>query len=313
MSILFRQTSEQIEKNTMPIIVRPIANGLMWLDSKFRAKGQPITNFTLDKQSRQFSMDNVYRVCVRKVNFPVNVPNVNVRNNFIVIADSAGNLYKGVMSPVGYYNVQNFQAGLQTTLNSMTPAFPATFAVTLSGLITGNAFILTTTPPTLFRIVPQEGINSVRQDLATLAGFTGPISSTLATVHQSDSQNNLVYTRYIDVVSHNLHQYNQLSDEDSKPQTCHIITRVFLNYLNPVYDQSQYTAGEPSGVYNGGLHTNSYYTSFEEANLKWLSFIPSRCLGTIDIQLKDEFGDELLVSPYGVADFCIECLTTSEK
>lgn len=256
------------------------SNGWLPLRSADKNPYEPINNFTLQKGTAEFKMRTVNRIAVSTVYFQWTTPNINIKNN--VIKWTEGINTRTAVVPEGFYNISNFKTALEIAMNAVSSY---TITLTENNIIKGYSIDLSATGSLIFIDT------GLRRDIVTMLGWTRYSQSNIFLGQIP----HLYYTRYCDIVSHNLNQYQYLRDEDSNGKTTDIITRV-------------YTA------FTGDVSTHTYFSpiliAYSNSQYKWMIYIRSRVLASIDIKLVDEFGDLLYISPtLGDPHFIIQLIT----
>jgi hypothetical protein len=256
------------------------ANGWLPLRSSDKNVYEPINNFTLQKGTAEFKMRTVNRIAVSTVYFQWTTPNINIKNN--VIKWTEGINTRTAIVPEGFYNLSDFRIALEIAMNVVSSYI---ITLTLNSVRKGYSIDLSATGSLIFIDT------GLRRDIVTMLGWTRYEQSALFL----GKIPKLYYTRYCDIVSHNLNQYQYLRDEDSNGKTTDIITRV-------------YTA------FTGDVSTHTYFTpvliAYENPQYKWMKYVRSRVLATVDIKLLDEYGDLLYISPtFGDPEFIIQLIT----
>lgn len=255
-------------------------NGYLLLNSRDRNPNEDVVNFRLTGQS-YFASGDIDSMAVDSVSFQYAIPNVNIRNNQIIIKVGLSE-YTATM-PEAFYNIEEFRLALEVTLNST--ASTAVFTVDYD-----DAGGTITDPQRLnkrFKIVSTELFYFVKtnlsNDLAKMAGYT---YDEVYELEKIGGYNDIQYTSFIDIISDSLHQYAYINDEDSGAKTTNILVRVI-----PDVDKLRFTSnGEDD---DGGILTRPVNIHFEIINKKWITYLPTRNLAQIDLRLQDEYGDEL--------------------
>ena len=203
--------------------------------------------------------------------------------------------------PTGWYNLEDFRSALENALNSSVPLPPTPFLVEALDDFTGYQLKVSNTGTKFF---PErtEGLNRNLWDLAGYnydgAVFTNSI--------QNDSK--LYYTRYIDVISHNIHKHQPIIDEVTNFSGSDILVRIYGN------DPQSVRFGVKNDQLVDDLYCVPHTTTREIKNIKWIKQVPSDGFGGgIDIQLVDEFGDVAWVpDPTNYPDYVIGMIARKE-
>lgn len=192
------------------------------------------------------------------------VPNINPRNNTLVI-DDGGTSYP-VPVPEDYYDYDSLASALETQLNTLgLGAFSVDWDTT-------NANKFTLTSPVAVSIVqypPQ------RKDLSEVMGFTQDVNGTVFLGTLPD----LTYTRNIYVVSDAFHDRKRIDDQTSTPLLNNLVMEV------PVYWNEYHNINElvPRNI-------------FHQPNVpKKINFDNTTTISNIDVRLYDDQGEVLYV------------------
>ena len=290
---------EQVETNRAP------ASAFLCIDSQDRIQSsslrdpafsvafepetvlQPINNFTIYKR-QPFLTGYFHRIAVTECRFEMGIPNVNVRNNLIVVVDASSVIHT-IEIPEGFYTPVELAAELDSQLTADIPT------QTWDVQFTGDRFEIEsdadfTISPHLYDSAEQtvRGLFFMMNFSYVNTGFFNPQTTQVSMYHPP-----MMYTRYIDVCSRTLTQYQKVKDNSTREnQTPAILARIYLtNDSNPNYPGSRGTVIQR--IWNVP---------------KYSSWSPGQFIDQIDIQLRDDAGN-LLYIPYN--DFSGE-LTSKE-
>jgi hypothetical protein len=284
MSVKTNSTDISTLTNPLPNInVESTPNGWIPLRSADKNIYEPINNFTLQKGTAEFKMRTVNRIAVSTVYFQWTTPNINIKNN--VIKWTEGINTRTAIVPEGFYNLSDFRTALEIAMNVVSSYI---ITLTLNSVRKGYSIDLSATGNLIFIDT------GLRRDIVNMLGWTRYEQSALflGKIPQ------LYYTRYIDICSNTLNQYQYLRDEDSNGKTTDMVTRVYSGFGNVDNDISSSPYFKPSLI------------TYQNNQFKWMQYVRSRVLGTIDIKLVDEFGDLLYVSStFGDPEFIVQLIT----
>lgn len=263
-------------------------NGIIALNSFFKDKSESINNCSLGRpNSSGFNMYNVSRIACSAYSFEWIIPNINPRNNKITFTQGI-NTYVATI-PTGFYSSSDLFTTIETKMMAVAPIV---VTVVLSSQIDGERPILASSLPIVF----VDSVPKLRRDIPDILGWaknTAPNTLYTGTIY-----NALFYTRYVDICSPSLNTYQRLRDEGTSGKLSDILVRVYN--LEGVVDYSNIKPAIPRSI------------TKEIQNLKWIVYVPSRVLGSIQIQIFDEFGDFLYIDPqFGEPTFALT-LTTEE-
>jgi len=211
------------------------------------------------------NMNSIFRIGLDYAYFVYDCPNVNPINQRFTIT-LAGPTVGVVTVPTGYYATRAALAtAMQTAIQSLGGGFAA-FTVTVDAttqqfLITNAAtFSITATEPNTLIFGTFHGTRN--------ATAVGPNFVYRTKVSQ------LIYTRYIDVLSNAITKY-QKGDQTTSRRAANLVERLYtISTSAPV-------SAMPAPI------------QFENDNVKMIKYIPDSDIGLVDIELKDEFGNIL--------------------
>lgn len=284
MSVKTNSTDVSTLTNPLPNInVESSPNGWIPLRSVDKNIYETGNNFTLTKGTGDFKMRTVNRLAVAGVYYQWSTPNVNIKNN--VIKWTEGINTRTAIVPEGFYNLSDFRTALEIAMNVASSYI---ITLTLNSVRKGYSIDLSATGSLTFIDT------GLRRDVVTMLGWTRYEQSNAFRGKIPE----LYYTRYVDVCSNTLNQYQYLRDEDSNGKTTDIITRVYSGFENVVNDIADSPYFKPSLI------------TYQNNQFKWMIYVRSRVLGSIDIKLYDEHGDFLYISPeFGDPTFIIQLIT----
>ena len=251
---------------------------------------QPLNDFTIQKR-QPFLSGYFTRIAVTEVRFEFNSPNVNVRNNKFQVVGAAGGFGTTITLIESFYTPEELATEVDAEL---TAAFPAQ---TWDVVYQNNKFTITSNDN--FTIAPfyYPTVEQTLSGVFYMMGFNTAINSTLATAHQGAFFPNMCYTRYIDICSRQLTQYQKVKDNSTRENpTPAVLCRLYLgNYCN-------------EGVGAGDSSARSIWPGCAPAVIqriynvpKYSSWNPGAFVDQIDIQLRDDAGNLLYIPGNDVA------------
>jgi hypothetical protein len=296
---MFASTSEQVDT------IRKPRSAYLLIDSKDRAQissqdplnnllayytggaGQPINNFVIQKR-QTFMSGFFHRIALTEARFEYNSPNVNPRNNILGVYDALGNEVN-VDIDEGFYTPDELATELELRLQALIPAqtWLVSFTTTYQFQITSNAtFVLFAHPyPTLAQSL---------QGLFFMMGFT-EFNTVASIIQQGSIFPSMTYTRYIDICSRNLTQYQKSKDNSTREnQAPAVLARLYLsNYGSEGVGTGDATAKQ---IWPGCAPA-VIYRFFNVP--KYSSWSPGAFIDQIDIELRDDAGNLLYIpGPY---------------
>lgn len=267
----------QYDQNREPNFVRVRSGnlGYVYLDSA-TAIGPP-NKFVVGGLQPLFQ-NKIKRFALSTLRIGYNVPNVNPYNNTGIIKIFPGGTSYTFTMPTGYYTtVTSFMTAFLLAVNTaiapssktMTgvplPTDPESYTLTLSS----GAFVFDVTSPMV----------KYGQFLCNL-----PIDQTQTSTKIMGAIQ-LIYTRYIDITSYALNQYNKNVSSSGNTSLPQLILRL---YETP-FSEDQ----------NGNFIAYSRDRFITIQNLNWTNFERDVALTSCDITLYDEFGNLLYINQNG--------------
>lgn len=250
---------------------------------------QPLNDFIIQKR-QAFLSGYFTRLAVTEVRFEYNSPNVNPRNNKIVFFD-VNSVEHIITIDEGFYTPDELADALQSALTTQIPI--QTWTVTFT---TNNEFDITSDDD--FQISPYDGYDTIDQMMRSLffmMNFNVLYAFEPLQNHKSSPFPSMTYTRYIDVCSRALTQYQKVKDNSTREnQTPAVLCRIYLgNYTTEGLGDGDTT----STLYNPGCRPAVIQRIFNVP--KYSSWNPGQFIDQIDIQLRDDIGNLLYIA--GVA------------
>jgi len=290
------QTYTFPDKEEKSLTSRKAQSALLLLDSRDRYNIkddvyeqllETSPNSFLINPQRTLGAGLIKRIAVTEFSFPWSTPNVNERNNTLIITDiPSGTEYyitvqEGFYTPseladeikaqmtIGWKNVNTGVA--DPTYNAPWDCYtsPKTNRFTITSSLAG----------TLWKVKPASGLSG-------LMNITGYIANKDATdTFISGGIPSMSYTSYIDVCSKALTKYQNLKDTLTQLNYSDIICRIYLgNNINGPTTDTTYFGSRPC-----------LNLSNQIVNPKYILWNENEMLTTIDIQLYDERGELLYI------------------
>ena len=255
----------------------PVNN--IFVDSNDRSSGDSLNRFSI-AANPAFRTSNVSSIGLVQYQFQYLIPNINDTNNTFQINVNATDYT--IVIPRGYYRFGHvnpptaltagtFLEVLQERLRTITGEATFTVYPKLSAI---NPALYTdpANDTRLFSIsaTPTFTISGVSEGMAYTTGLYNMTSA----ASQFDSRvATMLYTSYVDIISGRLHDDN-IPDETSNTASGNVLERVYLGGAD--------LRGNEPEVISRELH-----------NPKWLKWTPSKNLGVLTFELRDQFGNLL--------------------
>ena len=230
-------------------------------------------NFTLTQSQTSFAEAEIRKFKCTSVEFFYDIPNINARNNVMIIT-TAGMSYL-VTVPETFYDYNALAAALAVQLNTLGLGL---FTVVWNTTI----YRFQITSPVSINMVPFPG---QLRDLSAVMGFAYNLPrSTAITGQMAD----LAYTRNLYITSNALNRHKKMNDQASN----------FFNnilFIVPVYPSEEFKRDNAS-VHDSGYLLDPRNISIEYFHPKQLHWNKDT-VGDIDIQVYDD-QEELLYNPF---------------
>jgi hypothetical protein len=253
---------------------------------------QPLNNFTIFKR-QPFLTGYFTRVGVTEVRMEYCCPNINERNNaiqFVLDGD-----VEVIEIPPAFYTPSQLATQLESELES---EFSGTsWTVTYEAELNYFKVVCNDNPSgdETFQIIPYDYTDVGGTNEQTLRGLYFMMNFSLATslLGTSDTVYGqpfpaLVYTRYIDICSRTLTNYQKVKDNSTRDnQTPAVLCRIYLgNYI------SEGVLGGSASTYPGSAPA-VIHRIFNVP--KYSQWSPGQFIDQIDIQLRDDAGNLLYI------------------
>jgi hypothetical protein len=271
--------------NATPVLLPPISDEMQTdeqLEPQFiRKRHGNLSYVTLDSTNNNYTIPNnaqfflsgnffarkIQRFSLVSIDFYFYTPNINPNNNILKFVSSVTGLTYSVTLPEGFYNTQDaLFTMIVAAMNTVTGSSGLTFSFvdTTDGT---PRVILTATGGTYqfvsssFMLYGQNVVNLPMNDSPSASKTLGPIQ--------------LLYTRYIDIISLGLTQYTK------NPNTSNSLASANLFFRLPI------------------ISSNPGLIAFSIPNpTMWINYNRSSDLQAIDLQLIDENGFPLYIPSY---------------
>ena len=273
----------QSDVNLEPPFVRKRHGNLGYCYIDSNGSTGKLNNFTVGQNQASFLFaQKIKRYAMSSIRMAYNVPNVNPYNNqvIVVLGGLSSQSFTFNMPEGYYYKVTDFITQFATSINAS--AQPITSNV--------STFTFTIDPhnPELYTISILSGYTFYFSNQSTMVRYGQylcnlPTEQVLSTSKGMGSIM-LTYTRYIDITSYSLNEYNKNhSTSDGLGKN---------NLLFRLYET-------PTGLdQNGNFMTFSKDRFISRTNLSWINYERDKSLSVIDIQIYDEFGNLLYIPTY---------------
>lgn len=264
----------------------------LYYNSESNIDGTPLygNNFILQSQTA-YIYGYMYKMIVSQIQVQYNVPtvNLNLNDKIYLIDDSPGGQEYPIQIPYGFYTPDELAALLQVTIRALTPFTSMTVSYEYSSFVFKAAvpyfndfYFASDLTMQLDLDLSQEEITTVLKTYRLL-GLT--IENSVAnTTQASYIAPNFMYTPYIDIYSDTLTNYQRVKDTDTSIKNAKgLIARVYLSGVgNP-----QTTTG------TSALGSAPFIMTADLNSPKVIRWTPDVTVTTIDIQVKDQYGDLL--------------------
>lgn len=289
---------QQTDENLEPpyIRVRSPNAGFLHLDGGFEDVGSQTSDnssFTIGTQANRLYTRKIQRFTHAGIQLCLATPNINPRNNTIIVESAPGVLHTGTL-PEGWYPgiditvpaADNAFTALAIGLNSVVPPFPAVFVVTWTRSVINGASPLQGTisndgaVPWRFYNHPSNTCLAKGRNL-----FNLPQDQNFTAIKTLGAAN-LLYSRYVDICSAALTRYSK-NPTASNQGPFDLYARVYLQ--SPL-------AGSPGGFPMQAAAFAPFGATGEATNYR-----RDRAFEQVDIRLQDEFGDPFYIPSLATA------------
>jgi hypothetical protein len=265
--------SKQNDQNLEPQYVRIRSNNMSWiaLDSNDKRITNPTPQDCVDFSLSNITTRKIKRFGLESAFYNWPIPNVNTRNNIITFFSSFSSTTHTVTLTEGFYQTLTaLSTEMQTQLNSVAGASGLTFTLSIPANL-GYVLDMTTVGGSFYFTDTCKFITKGLHLLHMPSGVT-KLTNSLRT-----GQADLQYTRWFDIVSFQLDQYNKNPFTSSRNGEQNIVARIYMG-----------TAQTPWIPDYG-------YRDYLQNNIRYVNFNRDQSLANIDFKVYDEFGDPLYV------------------
>lgn len=293
--------------------IRPPASANLLIDSEDRyataddrvrnAASNPGNDFIVSKP-QALLYGHFTRVGVSQIQLQYRVPSIvaGVNDTFLLYDVTNANYYQ-VTIPQGYYSATSLAAAIQTAVLAL-PSNPFT-AFTCQYSALDGGFVMTNSAVDLALAYVTGTPYTAAQAAVWSRTFTtiGGSQSNLAIFQPAPTQTielgtpQLLFTKYIDVVSDRLAKYQRVKDADTLPTNkSNIVARVYLTAPNTRVDPT--ASGGPFDLV------------WSPQTIKLSSWSPAEAIFELDFRLFDEFGELLFWTPSSNTEFQLSVLAS---
>jgi hypothetical protein len=258
----------------------------------FISADQPVNDFTIFKR-QPFLSGYFHRIAVAEVRFEYCSPNINLRNNKITFIVGAGESYD-IEITQGFYTPQELADELEAQLDIDIPGQTWTVSYV------NSHFQIESDEE--FQIVPfeYEDPQQIVKGLYFMMNWninnSAPDTSQIAMDFPS-----LTYTKYIDICSRQLTQYQKVKDNSTREnQTPAVLCRLYLGNYNA--EGLPTTAGQETTWPGARPVVIQRIMNVP----KYSMWNPGQFIDQIDIQLRDDSGNLLFIPYNAVGDTNVE-------
>ena len=288
---------------------RPPAYAYLLIDSKDRystAQQQVLGNVPANDFHIQRGNALLYgyftRLAITQVLFDWKLPTiVGGKNDTILIYNSDADVSGQIIIPPGFYTPQALAAELQTLIQNEAPLGLPGMTVQYSSLNGGFVFESNGDDwyfqdPTLSGITVNDPAlqTTVLRTYATIgvtATNLGPPNA-----DQILAPPNMIYSRYVDIVSKEMTKYQNVKDNDTSPQNqlSQVVVRLYTTPPNSFIPTGFVPGAPPNAVDDTTALGDRQFTICVDYNTpKHIKWNPNEALYNTDFQVYDEFGELL--------------------
>jgi hypothetical protein len=270
---------------------RPPASANLLIDSEDRytsllqkfgnndINGIPANDFIISR-NQALLYGYFTRLGVTQIQLNYRVPTIIAgRNSQFLIENQAQDFFQ-VNIPEGFYDASGLAQTIQAEVLDLSGTPFAAFSCVYNPL-NGGLQMNCATP---FAIIPLTGSPYTQAQVQLWAHTSYTIGATLANANIATKQvltpPNLIYTKYVDIVSNNLTKFQRVKDADTNLlNKTNVIARVYLTAPN--------TRTDPNA--SGG----PFNLCWDPNTPKMSMWSPNETINELDFRLYDEFGELL--------------------
>jgi hypothetical protein len=287
---------------------RPPASANLLIDSEdrytsllqkfgnFDANGIPANDFIISR-NQALLYGYFTRIGVTQIQLNYRVPTVIAGRNSQFLIENGEQASYQVNIPEGFYDAsglaQTIQAEVLALAGTPFPAFVCTYNPLNGGLQMNCA--------TPFAIIPLTGTpyTLAQQELWAHTSYTigATLNNSTPGTVQVLTPPNLIYTKYVDIVSNNLTKFQRVKDADTNLlNKTNVIARVYLTAPNTRTDPNAF-----GGPFN---------LCWDPNTPKMAMWSPNETINELDFRLYDEFGQLLYWSQEYNSEFQLTLLAS---
>lgn len=262
-------------------------------DVALKNPNNPGNNFTVSKKVALL-YGYFTRLGITQIQLQYRVPTIvaGVNDTFLIYDSDNQDYYPVTLTP-GYYTAALLAAAVQAEVLALPgtpfPAFTCTYSPALGGL--GMAC-----PTVNFSLATESGAPATETQLRiwerTFNTLGGSILNTQQYAGNAQVTNTpqLLYTRWIDIVSDRLTKFQRVKDADTLlTNKTNIVARVYLTAPNTRVDPS--ASGGPFDL------------TWDPNTAKHIKWSPNEAVHELDFRLYDEYGELLYWAPDADTEF----------
>jgi hypothetical protein len=259
---------QQTDRNLEPPFVR-IRDGnesFVYADSEARDDLTSQNEYILGGGDRQFYARKLQRIALDGMQVAMSTPNINVRNNVLILHSATTNADYTVTIPEGLYpSVSTAAAALQTALNTVSGASLLTFTVTANAL--NPLQLLISAAGGSFHFEPNSPMITRGRYLFNLP------AETVDTPSKTAGAAYLMYSRYFDIVSNSFTEHTKNPNTSNTRAPNALVKRVFIEGAGGI----------------GGVPINGISAVVSGIGTVSTNYDRTRALEVLDIRILDEF------------------------
>ena len=290
---------------------RPPSYAYLLIDSKDRyetAQQQVLGNIPANQFQVQRGNALLYgyftRLAITQVLFDWKLPTiVTDKNDTLYVTNVTTNTTEDIVLDEGFYTPNQLASEMASKiaasgtlgLAGMTCAFNAQ----IGGFFfesNGDDFCFAD-PTDLALALPPDVQTLVLRTYATVGVTSGNTSTVIPTPDQSLAPPNMIYTRYVDIVSKELTKYQSVKDNDTSPvnQLSQVIARVYTTPPNTYIPTGVVPGCPTTGATDASiaLGDRAFTICVDYNTPKHIRWVPGEAIYNTDFQVFDEFGELL--------------------
>lgn len=264
-------------------------------------------NWTL---SKQYNVLNGYftRLVITQLQFQWNIPTIFTGYNdamLIILDDGVNPLFDAdITIPQGFYTLSELAAAIVTAVTNVGGGVGAAFiAAGFAVDVIDNSLEFSVTAPNTIWISEPDPTFTAQPSYYKFYYTTGINASMIGAGNAATTLRGnaapMLATRWLDICSSLMTKFQKVKDTTTLPQdkTSDVISRVYAMAPNV----SSYTASVPTGTLDGAVTTYAtnqpfagpWIMTIDYNNPKYIKWSSEEPLGNFDIQVRDEYGDQM--------------------